>query len=226
MPLPESSAKHAKAPEVSLHGNDHHVAERRSLRDYYIIVRERLWIALPVALLVSLSFGYYKSQETPMYSATATMLFERPERVVVSEQVVDTAVRSDIDLNNYLKTLDSGKLRAMVAQSLTPEEIKILQRPYLKELAPGANPPPVVMFKVAPPRLFVPRTTSSSLPKPGPEPFSSIARTEVPFKITLLLVKIPGLFPGEMMPLAAILPTTPEPARVAPGSTSRIGLCG
>jgi capsular exopolysaccharide synthesis family protein len=119
------------------------VSERRSLRDYYIIIRERLWVALPVAILVALSFGYYKAQETPMYSATATMLFERPERVVVSEQVVDTAVRSDVDLNNYLKTLDSGKLRAMVAQSLTPEEIKILQRPYMKELAPGASPPPV-----------------------------------------------------------------------------------
>lgn len=133
----------AKAPGASLHGNDQQVVERRSLRDYYVIIRERLWIALPVALLVSLSFGYYKAQETPMYSATATMLFERPERVVVSEQVVDTAVRSDVDLNNYLKTLDSGKLRAMVAQSLTPEEIKMLQRPYLKELAPGVSPPPV-----------------------------------------------------------------------------------
>jgi capsular exopolysaccharide synthesis family protein len=145
MPAPESphTTTSHRGPGSSLHGNDHHVSERRSLRDYYIIVRERLWVALPVALLVALSFGYYKAQETPMFSATATMLFERPERVVVSEQVVDTAVRSDIDLNNYLKTLDSGKLRAMVAQSLTPEEIKILQRPYLKELAPGASPPPV-----------------------------------------------------------------------------------
>ena len=55
--------------------------ERRSLRDYYIIVRERLWVALPVALLLALSFGYYKAQEIPMYSATATMLFERPRNV-------------------------------------------------------------------------------------------------------------------------------------------------
>ena len=140
-PLPTTAS--AKGSGASLHGNDNQVVERRSLRDYYVIVRERLWVALPVALLVSLSFGYYKAQETPMYSAMATMQFERPERVVISEQVVDTSVRSDIDLNTYLKTLESGRLRAMVAQSLTPEEIKILQRPYLKELTPGANPPPV-----------------------------------------------------------------------------------
>jgi succinoglycan biosynthesis transport protein ExoP len=127
----------------SLHGNDNQVVERRSLRDYYIILRERLWIALPVALLVALSVGYYKAQETEMYASTATMQFERPERVVISEQVVDTAVRSDIDLNTYISILTSGRLRTMVSQSLTPDEIRILQRPYLKELAPGASPPPV-----------------------------------------------------------------------------------
>jgi capsular exopolysaccharide synthesis family protein len=127
--------------KATLHGNDDHVVERRTLRDYFIILRERLWIALPVALLVSLSIGYYQAQETPMYSATATMQFERPERIVLNEQVVDSSVRSEIDLNTYKQILESGRLRAMVVESLTPEEVKILQRPYLKSLAPGATPP-------------------------------------------------------------------------------------
>ena len=139
--LPTTAPDKSGGP--SLHGNDSQVTERRSLRDYYVILRERLWIALPVALLVALSVGYYKAQETEMYSSVATMQFERPERVVISEQVVDTAIRSDVDLNTYIQILNSGRLRTMVAQSLTPEEIKILQRPYLKELAPGASPPPV-----------------------------------------------------------------------------------
>lgn len=127
----------------SLHGNDNQVVERRSLRDYYVILRERLWIALPVALLVSLSVGYYQAQETPMYSSTASMQFERPERVVQNEQVVDTSIRSDIDLNTYLQILTSQRLRTMVAQSLTPDEVRLLQRPFLKDLPPGANPPSV-----------------------------------------------------------------------------------
>ncbi len=130
-----------RSPGPSLHGNDSQVVERRSLRDYYVILRERLWIALPVSLLVALSVGYYQAQETPMYSSTATMQFERPERVVISEQVVDTSVRSEIDLNTYRQILESGRLRTMVAQSLTPDEIKLLQRPYLKD--PGVNPPSV-----------------------------------------------------------------------------------
>jgi len=144
MPPPDfpPHAASSKAGAASLHGNESHVTERKTLRDYYIILRERLWIALPVALLVSLSVGYYKAQETPMYSSTATMQFERPERVVISEQVVDTSVRNDIDLNTYIQILTSNKLRTMVSQSLTTEEIKILQRPYLAELVPGASPPP------------------------------------------------------------------------------------
>ena len=133
----------AKPSGTSLHGNDNQVIERRSLRDYFVILRERLWIALPVALLVALSVGYWQAQEIPMYSSAATMQFERPDRVVLNEQVVDNSVRSDIDLNTYLQILNSGRMRTMIAQSLTPEEVKILQRPYLKELAPGANPPPV-----------------------------------------------------------------------------------
>jgi len=139
--FPSSAPQKSSGP--SMHGNDNQVVERRSLRDYYIILRERLWIALPVALLVALSWGYYKAQETPMYSSTATMQFERAERIVQNEQVVDTSVRSDIDLNTYLQILNSGRLRTMIAQSLSPDQIKVLQRPYLKDLAPGVNPPSV-----------------------------------------------------------------------------------
>lgn len=100
-----------------------------------------MWISLPIALLVALGFGYYEARETPMYSSTATMQFERPERVVLNEQVVDSSIRSEVDLNTHLKFLESNRLRSMVTQSLTPEELKLLQRPYLKDLPPGSAAP-------------------------------------------------------------------------------------
>jgi succinoglycan biosynthesis transport protein ExoP len=128
--------------QSSLHGNEDNLVERRTLRDYYIILRERLWIALPVALLVAVSVGYYQAQETPLYFASATMQFERPERVVLNQEVVDTSVRSEIDLNTYIRLLDTAKIRSMVVESLTPDDIRKLQRPYLKELPPGGTPPP------------------------------------------------------------------------------------
>lgn len=119
------------------------VVERRTLRDYVITLRERLWIALPIALIVSLTMAYQQMRQTPMYASSATLQFERPEKVVLNEQVVDESVRSDIDLNTYIQVLNSGQLRSRVIESITPAEAKILQRPYLKNLKPGEQPPSV-----------------------------------------------------------------------------------
>jgi succinoglycan biosynthesis transport protein ExoP len=115
--------------------------ERRTLRDYYIILRERLWIALPLALIVSIGMGYYQSREIPMYAATATMQFEKPETVVTQQGIIDQNIRSDIDLNTNIQVFNSQKLRTRVAESFTPDEIQILNRPNLKKLLPGQSVP-------------------------------------------------------------------------------------
>jgi capsular exopolysaccharide synthesis family protein len=130
------------APGGSAYGDkEENAIERRSLRDYYIILRERIWIALPLALIVSIGLGYYQSRETPMYSATATIQFEKPEKVVTTTGVADPSITSEVDLNTHIQVLRSENLRAKVAASFTPEEIKILQEPFLKGLPPGASPP-------------------------------------------------------------------------------------
>jgi len=116
-------------------------SERRTLRDYVIILRERLWVALPLALLVSIGLGYWQARAKPQYQSTATMQIEKPERVVISQEIVDQSITTDADLNTYLQILRSNKLRTKVVESLTPDEIKILQRPYLAELKPGQPPP-------------------------------------------------------------------------------------
>lgn len=139
--MAEGTGNHPE-PDKKPADNDDQIIERRSLRDYYIILRERLWIALPLALLVSISVGYYQAREIPMYASSATMQFEKPETIVTTQGVVDASVRSDIDLNTYLQILNSNRLRAKVVESLTPDEVKILQRPYLKDLTSGATLPP------------------------------------------------------------------------------------
>jgi hypothetical protein len=119
------------------------LSERRTLRDYLIILRERLWIALPLALLVAIGLGYHKAGEVPRYAATATMQFEKAERVVSSEKVVDPTVTNELDFNTRLEVLRSDRIRRRVVESLTPDEIRILQRPFLQDLAPGQEPPSV-----------------------------------------------------------------------------------
>lgn len=122
------------------------VVERRTLRDYYVIIREHIWLALSVSILVSVSLGYYLARQTPVYASTATLQFQRPERVVTSEAVTDTAVRGDADINTYLQILGSAKLRARITESFTPAEVEVLQKPYLGSLQPGVIPPSAGML--------------------------------------------------------------------------------
>lgn len=119
---------------------DEEVSERRTLRDYYIILRERLWIALPLAVLVAVGYGYQKMKVTPTYFARATLQFEKPETVVNTQGIVDVGIRNDIDLNTAIEHLKSQKIRGRVLEALKPEEKNILRRPALKRLPPGADP--------------------------------------------------------------------------------------
>jgi succinoglycan biosynthesis transport protein ExoP len=117
--------------------------ERRSLRDYYIVIREHFWLALAVALLASLTLGYLQARQPPRYTATAQLKFERPERVITTEAVMDTTVRGDADINTYLQILGSGRLRTRLVESFTPAEIALLQRPYVETQGPDTPPPPI-----------------------------------------------------------------------------------
>jgi capsular exopolysaccharide synthesis family protein len=134
---PSSSAPRPPA------GPEDDIVERRTLRDYLIILRERFWIALPLALIVAIGFAYVKSSAIPLYQSTASMRIEKPETVVTSQKIVDTSISSDIELNTYLQVMSSATLRNRVIASFTPDEIKLLQKPYLADLQPGQEPPPV-----------------------------------------------------------------------------------
>lgn len=141
--MAEASPNTPHPPARAIAQLDDDVVERRTLRDYYVIIRERLWIALPLAVLVAIGFAYQKSRAVPLYQSTASMRVEKPEKVVTSQEVVETAITSDVELNTYLQVIRSATLRAKVVASFTPDEIKILQRPYLADLQPGQTPPGV-----------------------------------------------------------------------------------
>jgi uncharacterized protein involved in exopolysaccharide biosynthesis len=126
-----SEAHKSPSAHKSSHKEDDAI-ERRTLRDYYIILRERFWIALPLALVISIGMAYYQSRAVPLYRSVATLQIEKPEKVVTSQEVVDTSINSDIELNTYIKVIESGKMRSRVQASLSPAKRQILQRPYIR----------------------------------------------------------------------------------------------
>jgi polysaccharide biosynthesis transport protein len=128
---------HAPTP----HGDkEEELSEQRTLRDYFIILRERFWWGLSVALIVSVLYAFSQARQVRMYSAQATMQFEKPDTIVVSKGVVDQTVNSDADINTNLQILSSNKLRTKVTESFTPDEQKILQRAALKRSPAGTSP--------------------------------------------------------------------------------------
>ena len=100
------------------------------------------WIALPIALLGRApGYGYWKARVPKLYAAAATLQFEKQTTVVLSTSVVDSSIRNDFDINTYVQDMQSNKVRELVIASLTPEEKKVLLRPYLKNLPPGQPAP-------------------------------------------------------------------------------------
>lgn len=123
--------------------DDEDLVQRRTLRDYYIILRERLWVALPVALLVALAYGYWKSRETPMYAAQATIEFTRPETAVTTQGVIDPSIHTKADIFTYIQLLKSNHIFNKVVDSFTPDQQKVILRPVMSKLAPGSPAPPL-----------------------------------------------------------------------------------
>jgi capsular exopolysaccharide synthesis family protein len=122
---------------------DEELVQRRTLRDYYIILRERLWIALPIALVVAVLYGYFKSRETPMYASATTIEFQRPETTVTNQGVIDPSIHTKADIFTYVQLLKSQHIFNKVVDSFTPDQQKVILRPALRNLAPG-NPPPAL----------------------------------------------------------------------------------
>jgi len=182
----------SKPPHPPAAARDDDAVERRTLRDYYIILRERLWIALPLALLISIGYGYKQMQVTPMYSARATMQFEKPETVVNIQGVSDSSVRSDVDLNTNIQLLSSNSLAAKVRESFTPEEQIILKRAALKNLPPGTDPASVGldMGSMTPSPTRASFIISINVTHPDPEAAALVANKYVNTFMLFLTKKI------------------------------------
>src|ERR1700722_8859544 len=123
-----SDTANTKASKPPSNPHDDEAVERRTLRDYYIILRERVWISLPIAAEVAVGFLYMQAPKMPIYEAPSTLQFEKPETVVTSQGVTDPSVRSDMDLNTYIHDINSNKVRSDVVQSFSPIERTILAR--------------------------------------------------------------------------------------------------
>lgn len=108
-------------------------AAQRNIRDYTLILRERIWYVVVVFLVVFSAAAVYTFTSTKLYQATATVTVLRRDPVVMKvEGVLDNDIRSVEDLNTQVKLLESGAIILKVAERLNGEELRQFMAPYEK----------------------------------------------------------------------------------------------
>jgi succinoglycan biosynthesis transport protein ExoP len=111
-------------------------AVQRTLQDYLLILRERIWYIVVVFLVVFSSSLVYTLSQTKIYQSTATVqIMRRDPTVVQVQQVVENDIRSAEDLNTQIKILESGTLISRVAEGITGDELRAFLAPYEKTTA-------------------------------------------------------------------------------------------
>jgi capsular exopolysaccharide synthesis family protein len=130
---------------------------QRTLQDYLLILRERIWYIVVVFLVVFSSALVYTLSQAKIYQGVASVQIFRHDPVVMQSQaVIDNEVRSAEDLNTQVKVLESGSIIQKVADRIKDSDLGAFLAPYEKGDS-GAQPlvPSILLRnrKIVPQRL-------------------------------------------------------------------------
>lgn len=111
---------------------------QRSLNDYLLILRERVWYIVVVFLVVFSSALVYTLGETKLYQSSATVQILRRDLTPMPgvQQVAESEIRSAEDLNTQIKVIESTTLIRRVADKLKGDELRQFLAPYEKTEKP------------------------------------------------------------------------------------------
>jgi len=133
-------------------------AVQRSLTDYLLILRERVWYIVVVFLVVFSSALVYTLSETRVYQSGATIQILRRDLTPMPgvQQVSESEIRSAEDLNTQIKIIESSNLIRRVADRLKGDDLNGFLAPYQKT-GPVANVSGFVQDTISRNRKVVPQ---------------------------------------------------------------------
>jgi capsular exopolysaccharide synthesis family protein len=130
---------------------------QRTLQDYLLILRERIWYIVVVFLVVFSSSLVFTLSQPKIYQGVASVQIFRHDPVVMQSQaVIDNEVRSAEDLNTQVKVLESGTIIEKVADRIKGDDLRAFLAPYEKgDTAEPLSVPSLLLKnrKIAPQRL-------------------------------------------------------------------------
>jgi succinoglycan biosynthesis transport protein ExoP len=104
---------------------------QRTLQDYLLILRERIWYIVVVFLVVFSSSLVFTLSQPKIYQAAATVqILRRDPTIVQMQQVVDTTIGSAEDLNTQIKILESATMGYNVAKRIVGDDLRQFLAPY------------------------------------------------------------------------------------------------
>ena len=112
---------------------------QRTLQDYLLILRERIWYIVVVFLVIVATALVYTLSETKIYQSTATLqVFRRDAQVLPGQQVMENNILSQEDFNTQVKILESATIIERVVKRITGEDLRAFLAPYEKSATQAA----------------------------------------------------------------------------------------
>jgi polysaccharide biosynthesis transport protein len=105
---------------------------QRSLQDYLLILRERIWYVVVVFLVVFSSALVFTLSQPKIYESVATVQIFRRDPTIMpgGPSINDTDIRGPDDLNTQVKVLESVNIIQHVAERITGEDLRLFLAPY------------------------------------------------------------------------------------------------
>jgi capsular exopolysaccharide synthesis family protein len=115
----------------------------RSLRDYALILRERIWYLIVTFFVIFTAFVLYALNKTPEYISSATVQVLRgPTQAIGGPENPEQMVTNLEDFNTRVRLMESAGVASAVADRLKDQERKNFLAPY--ENTFNLGPPPTV----------------------------------------------------------------------------------
>lgn len=111
---------------------------QRSLKDYLLMFRERIWYFIVAFFIIFSGAVLYTFNKTKVYTAVAQVqVFRQADSPMGTDEESNQQIQSSEDLNTQISILESGSIVRSVAERLTDEEEEKLMEPYRDSLNLG-----------------------------------------------------------------------------------------
>lgn len=144
----------------------------RSLRDYLLMLRERIWLVIVAFFIIFTGSILYTLHAPKEYTATATVriLRDDPDILRVGGGIEDNTIRSMEDFNTEVSVFQSQMIITQVASRLRGEELAEFMAPYEDMIRfTGPLTPAEVLYrnrKIVPMRMTLMLAVQYSHPDP------------------------------------------------------------